>query len=338
MNPEITSSQASVALAPSTTEILRTYRSGTAARLSGVPVETLRVWERRYELVNPRRSEHGHREYSIEEIRHLSLIKQLVDRGNPIGAIAHLPLTELNAMLNQDYFSTQSGASTGDKAAASEISVVIVAERMAGCLIGVERNSTLIRVRQHYVNLSRAKDALPAQSADLLVLEMSEIDRIDIQEVDSLRQQINAVGGVILYRFARHEAVRKLRSAGFVVARMPSDAKELEALCHLAMAPNTAVLSKPPRPSDVLPERMFDDVALASISESANSVYCECPRHLVDILHMLGSFERYSSQCENRSDQDELLHRDIHHATAYARSIIEGALEKVVRAEGLVLR
>ena len=41
------------------------YRSGSAARLSGVPVETLRVWERRYGVTDTSRSEGGRRQYSF---------------------------------------------------------------------------------------------------------------------------------------------------------------------------------------------------------------------------------------------------------------------------------
>ncbi|WP_204311553.1 MerR family transcriptional regulator, partial [Stenotrophomonas maltophilia] len=35
------------------------YRTGAAARLAGLPVETLRVWERRYSLSDAQRSERG---------------------------------------------------------------------------------------------------------------------------------------------------------------------------------------------------------------------------------------------------------------------------------------
>ena len=74
------------------------YRSGVAARLAGIPVETLRVWERRYGVVGPRLSPRGQRLYSSVEIRRLALIKQLVDMGHPIGAIAALPTDALNEM------------------------------------------------------------------------------------------------------------------------------------------------------------------------------------------------------------------------------------------------
>src|SRR6476659_1932008 len=73
------------------------YRSGVAARLAGLPVETLRVWERRYGISDTQRSAHGQRLYSDAQVRRLKLMKQLVDQGHPIGALAQLPLEELLA-------------------------------------------------------------------------------------------------------------------------------------------------------------------------------------------------------------------------------------------------
>ena len=75
------------------------YRAGTAARLAGLPVETLRVWERRYRLSDVQRSEHGQRLYSVEHVERLALLKQLVDQGHAIGLLAELRPEELKTML-----------------------------------------------------------------------------------------------------------------------------------------------------------------------------------------------------------------------------------------------
>jgi hypothetical protein len=75
------------------------YRSGAAARLAGIPVETLRVWERRYGVVSPPLSPGGRRLYSTENIHRLRLIKQLLARGNAIGVVASLSTTDLQQML-----------------------------------------------------------------------------------------------------------------------------------------------------------------------------------------------------------------------------------------------
>ena len=83
---------------PTAAHFVPTYRSGTAARLAGIPVETLRVWERRYGVVGPGLSPRGHRLYATEDVSRLALIKQLVDLGTPIGSIATLPLASLRQM------------------------------------------------------------------------------------------------------------------------------------------------------------------------------------------------------------------------------------------------
>src|SRR3954471_1206630 len=75
------------------------YRTGVAARLAGLPVETLRVWERRYGVVGPPTSERGHRLYSADDVSRLALLRQLVELGTPIGSVAGLSLPNLRAML-----------------------------------------------------------------------------------------------------------------------------------------------------------------------------------------------------------------------------------------------
>ena len=81
----------------------------------------------------------------------------------------------------------------------------------------------------------------------------------------------------------------------------------------------------------------WDDAALEALAKLATNVDCECPHHLVEILLTLGSFERYSAQCESRTPVDAALHRDLQRTTAQARMLLEDALERVVLAEGLPL-
>ncbi len=317
------------------------YRSGSAARLSGVPVETLRVWERRYNLVRPHRSAHGHREYSMEEIRHLSIIKQLVDRGNPIGAIAHLNDDELRAMLEQHPVTDVASGTNEDVSAGPGqlIRTFIVARHMSGSLADIDPLSHIIDVAGHSLSMQMALTQ-QALTADLLLIEISEINQIERDLIDTVKKHFNARGVLILYRFARHEAIRKLRSAGYLVSRIPTDMDELDSLCRLALPAGT---SRPTRgksvgtATDRVPAVLFDDQALAAVTTAANGIYCECPRHLVEILYMLGSFERYSRECENRNAADEKLHQQIYLATVQARFTMEQVLEKVARAEGLPL-
>lgn len=54
---------------------------GGLARASGVPVETLRNWERRYGFPEPVRRDSGHRRYPIDIVSKLRLINHALDLG-----------------------------------------------------------------------------------------------------------------------------------------------------------------------------------------------------------------------------------------------------------------
>lgn len=67
---------------------MKPYPIGTAARLAGIPPETLRIWERRYKMLAPSRTEGGHRLYSERDVEVLRAVKRLVDAGMRIGSVA----------------------------------------------------------------------------------------------------------------------------------------------------------------------------------------------------------------------------------------------------------
>jgi MerR family transcriptional regulator, light-induced transcriptional regulator len=62
-----------------------------ASARTGIPVASLRAWERRYEVVTPRRTESGYRLYDEQAISALSTMRRLVDDGwTPAAAAAHV--------------------------------------------------------------------------------------------------------------------------------------------------------------------------------------------------------------------------------------------------------
>ena len=72
---------------------------GVVSRQTGIHPETLRVWEKRYSLVVPTRTDTGRRVYSDQDLYRLSLIKQLVDQGYPPSGLASLPVEKLKERL-----------------------------------------------------------------------------------------------------------------------------------------------------------------------------------------------------------------------------------------------
>lgn len=76
------------------------YGISVAAELSGVAVQSLRLYER-YGLLTPARSDGGTRRYSVDDLTRLKRISELVDSGINLAGIARiLDLEDDNATLS----------------------------------------------------------------------------------------------------------------------------------------------------------------------------------------------------------------------------------------------
>jgi hypothetical protein len=314
------------------------YRSGIAARLAGIPVETLRVWERRYQIVGPRLSPRGHRLYSAEDVSRLTLIRQLVDLGTPIGSVAGLPLAALREMRSAGAAASQ-GISAGPAATRRPLRVVLVGEALTEQVVRDGALHPGLEIVATCPVHAGAAAALRGVVADVLAIELPTLPPEAVAMVDDLVQAIGARHAVVEYRFAPTAVVGALRDRGHSVVRAPLDADELERLCRDAVASDAirAPLAALQLPLDTIPEPRFDDPSLTRLARALTTLYCECPRHLVDLLLSLGTFERYSAECANRSPADAVLHRHLERVAGSARVLFENALVRVARAEGLAL-
>jgi DNA-binding transcriptional MerR regulator len=314
------------------------YRSGTAARLAGIPVETLRVWERRYGVVGPGLSPRGHRLYSSEDVSRLALIKQLVDLGSPIGSIATLPLASLREM--RDAADAASRGIPGRSDAPQQaVRVALVGETLTDRAARKGAGVPTLDVVATCADTAGASAALRGISADLLAIELPTLQIDSVALVDGMAEAVGARRAVVVYRFGPAAVVSALRARGHVVTRSPLDFAELERLCRDAfqLEPTHVRPVSPLIPLEAVPSRRFDDRSLAQIAQASTTLYCECPRHVVELLLSLGTFERYSAECENRSPEDAALHRYLQHVAGSARALFEDALVLVAKSEGLAL-
>lgn len=72
------------------------------AHRTGLTPATIRAWERRYQAVEPARSEGGQRLYSDSDIERLNTLRALTDMGRSIGMVASLPPEAAEALLSED--------------------------------------------------------------------------------------------------------------------------------------------------------------------------------------------------------------------------------------------
>jgi len=300
------------------------YRGGVAARMAGLSPETLRVWERRYDVSGAERSPRGQRLYSAEQVDRLRVLKQLVDQGHAIGSIVHMSDEELHTLTGVK----QDASTTG-----RPISVGVIGSTLANRITASGHEGLGVAVEYRCSQLEHVALQAPTTKIEVLIVEQSELHENAVPLIVAAREACDALATVVLYRFCASATIRTLRSHGCLVARVPTDINELFLLCNSALAGERIPSIQEP----AAPSVRFDEEALLSLMNANNRLACECPKHLADVLLMVGSFERYSSQCASRNEDDARMHTTLQHAATKARVILEAAMEMLVKAEGLTI-
>ena len=209
-------------------------RSGTAARMAGVPVTTLRVWERRYGVVAGVKTPTGQRLYSPHDVLRLKLLRQLTQNGHAIGTIATLELEELQALADTESAvgTTPNQAVTLRDAPPSRVVVVGAAAvhrvaALANCLL-LSGHSTLAQAGAWaQTQATRPPQAAPHDPApplgevDVLLVQMASLQPLAVDAVLALAATLRATATVVLYTFGSQLSVQALRAAGVSVQREP---------------------------------------------------------------------------------------------------------------------
>jgi MerR family transcriptional regulator, light-induced transcriptional regulator len=316
------------------------YRSGAVARMAGIPVSTLRIWERRYQVAAPPLTPSGHRLYAAHDVQRLALIKRLVGLGHAIGTLARLGLPELEQLAASRVATLQSALPSAQRGAGRRCSFVVVGSGLAQRLArGGSRPSALAAGLERVAacaDLTQAEATVDGVSAELLLVQLATLHGESADRVLALARRIGAQRVIVLYRFGPERAVQALQAAGAVARREPVPDAELAALC--ALAPRAEPVGFPSvAQAEPAPPRRFSDAALAEIAARSTTVACECPRHVAELVGQLASFEIYSAECLNRNSDDAALHADLNRVAATARALFEAALERVALAEGFEL-
>jgi MerR family transcriptional regulator, light-induced transcriptional regulator len=326
-------------------------RSGTAARLAGLPVTTLRVWERRYGVVSAPRSQTGQRLYSPHDVQRLRLLKQLTGRGHAIGTVAMLALETLQALMAEEPsagpgsalpVALQAASPPSSPAALRAASTRDVDESPTagghGSVVAVGPGAALrlgsaampwALVVHEDLDEAQAR-AATAAAADVLWVHLPSVQPGAVEKVLALAATLRARSVIVTYAFAAGPLAAALSAAGVVLRRDPADGAELRRLINAALA-------TPPASAAARQARRYSDEALIEMSEMPSTVACECPRHLAEIVMQLANFERYSAECGSSSPADAALHRHLCQLGGTARALFEEALARVVADEGIVL-
>ena len=305
------------------------FRIGGVTKMTGISVDTLRAWERRYQVVSPARAESAARLYSLEDIERLKLLKALVSEGHGIGSIAQLDRSALESLLDKHALETDSSREEEQEGltvlAYSESYVPVSSETLD------QAGLTLLG---EYRNWSVFQEQALSGTADALVLELSALSPELVHEICALAVKNGKKRIVVIYGFSSSSLTQRLRREGISVLRAPVDQEEI--VSHLRRSRGSGLVENEPL-SSLTPTRSIDDQTLDFLSLVETSIECECPKHLADIIRTLNRFEDYCVSCENRNDADAALHVSLRATTALARASFERSLKKVIENEEIEL-
>jgi len=147
---------------------------------------------------------------------------------------------------------------------------------------------------------------------------------------------------ILIYGFSNQQHIEQLQSSQTTVVRSSVDVQELARLCIYHSGGSEKLpgleVGSTLHFEQTIPARSFSNKQLAELSKLSNTIKCECPKHITELVRDLVAFEIYSAECENESSQDAALHSYLHATTAQARSMLEEALLHLMRVEGIKIQ
>ena len=345
-----TNELASQTLAPQTNQPRPTFRSGAVARMAGMPVATLRIWEQRYQAVRPITAASGHRLYLAADVERVTLLRRLTQQGHAIGLLAALGTDQMREMAQ-----VPAVARPLNRAEASQrvaLNAVVVGQ-------GLARRLQRLFARQHwgpalktlavFDNLTEAAQAAELSSkpaVDLLLWQSASLQPGAGQELRLAQEAWGANRAAVVYRYSSAAGRAELTGSGVALLHEPADDDSLRQwLANLQRADASTATNATTSElalhagSDLTGQTIrtprFDDAALTEFAGLSSAIACECPSHLAQLLLQISNFETYSGDCANRSAADAQLHAYLQRVAGTARMLFETALEHVAVAEGL---
>ena len=281
------------------------YRIGSVASLTGIAVERLRAWERRYGL-SPVHREGRTRYYSGVQLERLRRIKRLIDQGQPISSLAHLTDEQLAARLTQSL------------ATAPSLPRVGVIGPNLSVLAHQRGEDSQVALAGQWANMAAFTAATRLPKLDAVVVQLPTLTTQPIEEIEKRLPQARIV---VVYQFAAEKYLRRAAEANLEIFKWPVTWPEIEQAC-------TAASRRPLRAAGMA-ERRFSDAELIAIAAGSTDP-SQCPKHLVELISQLNAFADYSADCGGADDTTAAnaeLYQQAQREASQARARLEGALE-----------
>jgi hypothetical protein len=184
--------------------------------------------------------------------------------------------------------------------------------------------------------LSSAEMPKVDDASTMLVLQQSSVQPHQAEDILRLQSHLRISKGLLVYRYASEQVLETLKNAGFLLRREPVSDADLSDIMQsvLFIDPSQHVSQVSAK---TIPPKRYSDQVLQRVASISTEVLCECPRHVADLISQLSSFEKYSNDCLNSSQEDAKLHAYLSAVSGTARALFEEALERVAKQEGIDL-
>ena len=306
-----------------------TMSIGAVARLTGINANTLRMWERRYQLGPSKRSPGGQREYSTVDIDHLRLIRKLLDQGLRIGDIAQLSTKTLSGLL------LDSGAPVAEQEQESPaLRTQVVGTALCEYFKKHMKRYPKLLVEFSDLDANTWLQTATTEDKELLVIQQNALSRQHVAPLIEISQK--KVHVVVIYMYAQEAHVEKLQHQGITLICGNIDASLIDEAVNrvIRLVANLSVLDMNRQSFDIaLPQsqpRQFNETALQEAEQFSKKLNCECPKHLTDLIRQLNAFEEYSQSCGAENWKQAAVHACVYSYTNSARFLIEKALRAVL--------
>lgn len=291
---------------------------GKLSQESGVHASTLRVWEARYQIITPIRTEGGARRYTRDDCLRLKWIKALVDMGYKPRLLAPLSLDELKVELD-----SVAGASTGGAPGhqdwlvgafgATAWATSFLSPPTFDAARDVRRVESLSDLEQHAVGL------------DALIIFTNGLQASLARRIADLSAAHPNKRWVVVYEFSSAMALSELQRTGVTCLRYPLSPIEFSAKLKSLLSGHEEG-SAPQRP-------FFSPESLQTISAEEHKILCECPKHLAQLLLSLHGFVEYSEHCADDSPAEAIVHKKLRDIATQSILQLESGLKLALNAK-----
>lgn len=316
------------------------FAIGAVAKMTGLTVHNIRVWERRHNAITAERTENGRRIYTQTDINRLTLLRDCIRAGRSISTIAALSDDELETFLTEQNYDRYDPIQ--DKPRTPEELSIHLIGNFPGLTsdlteLGFKKITSWRHILEFEVNCR-------ANSIDLMICELPTVAENSAATMQSLMSQHGVTRSILIYRFASASDLKLLSNLQIKLLKAPIARGELIELLkqYFAQQPTPINTDQPvrlvqPELKDGYPDKIFSSEDLALLTQIPSRLDCECPKHMSEILSSLNAFEQYSAVCTNKSPADAQLHKDIRLVTASVRAQMEQLLKRVLDEEKIDL-